>query len=376
MQFTERTRDGRLRAPVFQGAGGGRRRAGGARAAAGRGRPAQSGQGLLPRRRGHQGRPVRVLRARSRRCWCRTCATARSRCCAIPDGIDGKSFFQKDAPDHMPAVDPHLHPRGHPLRAGQRRRQPAVDGEHGLHRHAPLAGPPRPPRPARPGHVRPRPGGRRAPIDTVVEVALLVRDALSALGLEGVPKTSGGKGMHVLVPVERRYEHAEARGRSSRPWPGRCARTHPELITTALAAGGASRRADRRQPERPRPDDGLGVYSVRPRPGCAGLDAAGAGTSWTPELDPTAFTMEAVLERVSRLRRPRRAPPAPPPAAAVAFLGRLLRPAGLRLPFASPRAMPGGRPAGRARPSSRSRRRLATSLPSRFCSITSSSRSR
>ena len=50
------------------------------------------------------------------------------------------------------------------------------------------------------------------PFATVVKVALLLRDALSALDLVGVPKTSGGKGMHVLVPVERRYEHAEARG--------------------------------------------------------------------------------------------------------------------------------------------------------------------
>ena len=43
------------------------------------------------------------------------------------------------------------------------------------------------------------------PFSTVVEAALLVRQALDALGLEAVPRTSGGNGMHVLVPVERRH---------------------------------------------------------------------------------------------------------------------------------------------------------------------------
>ena len=54
----------------------------------------------------------------------------------------------------------------------------------------------------------------------MVKVALILRDALTALDLVGVPKTSGGKGMHVLVPIERRYEHAEARGFAP-PWRGR-----------------------------------------------------------------------------------------------------------------------------------------------------------
>jgi bifunctional non-homologous end joining protein LigD len=38
-----------------------------------------------------------------------------------------------------------------------------------------------------------------------VEVALLVKQALDALGVASFPKTSGALGLHVLVPIERRY---------------------------------------------------------------------------------------------------------------------------------------------------------------------------
>jgi bifunctional non-homologous end joining protein LigD len=45
----------------------------------------------------------------------------------------------------------------------------------------------------------------------VVQVALLVKEVLDALDLEGLPKTSGSDGMHVLVPIE-----PERRGQDDR----------------------------------------------------------------------------------------------------------------------------------------------------------------
>src|SRR5204863_190134 len=45
----------------------------------------------------------------------------------------------------------------------------------------------------------------------VVEVALVVKQALDALGLISFPKTSSAEGMHVLVPVERRYMYGQTR---------------------------------------------------------------------------------------------------------------------------------------------------------------------
>ena len=54
--------------------------------------------------------------------------------------------------------------------------------------------------------------GDRSRFADVLEAALLVRGELERLGLEGWPKTSGGRGLHVFVPLEPgRYTHAQAR---------------------------------------------------------------------------------------------------------------------------------------------------------------------
>jgi bifunctional non-homologous end joining protein LigD len=47
--------------------------------------------------------------------------------------------------------------------------------------------------------------------DLIVEAALLVKDILDRIGLEGYPKTTGGDGMHVYVPVEPIYTYEETR---------------------------------------------------------------------------------------------------------------------------------------------------------------------
>src|SRR4029077_6460458 len=46
----------------------------------------------------------------------------------------------------------------------------------------------------------------------VKETALIVRDILHGLDLEGFPKTTGSRGIHVLVPIVRRYSFEESRG--------------------------------------------------------------------------------------------------------------------------------------------------------------------
>jgi bifunctional non-homologous end joining protein LigD len=45
----------------------------------------------------------------------------------------------------------------------------------------------------------------------IVEAALLVKEKLDALGLTGYPKTTGGDGMHIFIPIEPRYSYEQAR---------------------------------------------------------------------------------------------------------------------------------------------------------------------
>src|SRR3989304_579153 len=47
--------------------------------------------------------------------------------------------------------------------------------------------------------------------EQVKEVAMTVRRILDDLGLEGFPKTTGSRGIHVLVPVARRHALEETR---------------------------------------------------------------------------------------------------------------------------------------------------------------------
>ena len=50
-----------------------------------------------------------------------------------------------------------------------------------------------------------------APYDLIVDAALLIRELLHEVGLEGYPKTTGGDGMHVYVPLEPVYTFEQAR---------------------------------------------------------------------------------------------------------------------------------------------------------------------
>ena len=99
----------------------------------------------------------------------------------------------------------------------------------------------------------------------VIQVALLVKEVLDALGLAGFPKTSGSDGMHVLVPVERRYTYEDTR-EFAEIVAGTLARTHRGLVTTEWT------KAKRRGVLIDANQNGEGktiasVYSVRPHPG-------------------------------------------------------------------------------------------------------------
>ncbi|MBM3465027.1 MAG: DNA ligase D [Armatimonadetes bacterium] len=51
----------------------------------------------------------------------------------------------------------------------------------------------------------------KCPFDTVIEAALLMREILEQIGLEGFPKTSGGRGLHVYVPIAGGYDFDQTR---------------------------------------------------------------------------------------------------------------------------------------------------------------------
>jgi bifunctional non-homologous end joining protein LigD len=223
-----------------------------------------------------------------------------------PDGWQGKHFFQKDAPSHMPAWIPTFEYRSTSRATREKRtlRYPLVNDDLALLWMANMGcidmntWYSRVDRPDRPDWVLfDLDPSHDVGFPEVVRVALLIKDVLDALGLEGFPKTSGADGFHVLVPVERRQTYARTR-ELSEIVAGTLARLHPGLVTTEWA------KAKRRGVLIDANQNGEGktiasVYSVRPGAG-APVSTPLRWEEVTEDLDPASFTMEAVLARVRR----------------------------------------------------------------------------
>jgi bifunctional non-homologous end joining protein LigD len=222
-----------------------------------------------------------------------------------PDGAAGKAFFQKDAPKHMPEWIPrhraHVSTRESPPRK-KWIQAPLVNDEDALLWMVDMGcidmntWYSRVDRPDRPDFVlfdldpSPDVGFRET-----AQVALIVKAALDALGLVSFPKTSSAEGMHILVPIERRYTFDDTR-EFSEIVARAIARAHHGLATNEWS------KSKRRGVLIDSNQNGEGktiasVYSVRPRPG-APVSTPLRWDEVHEGLDPLAFTMDAVLERV------------------------------------------------------------------------------
>jgi bifunctional non-homologous end joining protein LigD len=174
-----------------------------------------------------------------------------------PDGITGKSFFQKDAPDFAPdwirteriySEDSQRDIHYFVVDDVESLRYVANMGTIPLHFWGARVG-----QLDRPDWFNLDLDPKGAPFTDVVAVARMLKKLLDRLELPSHIKTSGATGLHLLVPLGARYSHEEAR-------------TFARLLATlgAEAAGGIATiarpiHAPRRQgiyrlrPERPRP---------------------------------------------------------------------------------------------------------------------------
>ena len=222
-----------------------------------------------------------------------------------PDGWKGGHFFQKQAPSHMPDWIKRV-PFPASTREGEKKviDYALVNDELALLWMVNMAcidmhvWSSRRDRPEHPDWVMfdldPAEG---ATFEDVVTVANLVRETLELLDLQGFPKTSGSRGIHVLVPIARRHTHGEAREFASIV-AGALARAHPGLVTTEWTKKkrrGVLVDANQNGPGK----TNASVYSVRPRAG-APVSTPLRWEEIVPGLDLTAFTMGEVLDRVAR----------------------------------------------------------------------------
>jgi len=135
------------------------------------------------------------------------------------------------------------------------------------------------------------------PWKALVEATLLTRTLLEGLGLKSFLKTTGGKGLHVVAPIERRYGAGELRGAAARLTAIVVGR-RPELVTDEFRK---ARRGGRVMLDPSRNGTGATIvapYSPRAR------EEATVSFPVTPEelatVSPADFTVASVPAMLDR----------------------------------------------------------------------------
>jgi bifunctional non-homologous end joining protein LigD len=154
-----------------------------------------------------------------------------------PDGIDGFMFFQKNVPKYAPEWVQTV-----PLPSGGKRKEVRyilcnskrtllwLGNQASIEFHPWLS---RADRVHRPDQLVLDIDPSEDDFARAVDVALLMKEVLDESGLEGVAKTSGAKGVHVYVPLQRRHTYSAVRAAAVRL--GRRAEERaPDLATTAF----------------------------------------------------------------------------------------------------------------------------------------------
>jgi bifunctional non-homologous end joining protein LigD len=100
----------------------------------------------------------------------------------------------------------------------------------------------------------------------VVDTALTLRELLEQEGFASWPKLTGGKGLHLMVPLRERMTH-DASHRRSRTIAEQLARTDPERFTVSATLSSRPRRLFIDYLRNGRGTTAIGTYSPRARPG-------------------------------------------------------------------------------------------------------------
>ena len=135
----------------------------------------------------------------------------------------------------------------------------------------------------------------------VVEAAAEVRNRMTELGLESFLKTTGGKGLHVVIPMQRKYS-----------WPA--VKAFARAIAESMAHDSPARFIANMSKEKRKgrifvdylrndlTSTAVSAWSARARPG-ATVSTLLDWSELKPELKPSAFTIETVPERLAKQTR-------------------------------------------------------------------------
>jgi bifunctional non-homologous end joining protein LigD len=136
----------------------------------------------------------------------------------------------------------------------------------------------------------------------VISAALEVRERLKAIGLDSFVKTTGGKGLHVVVPVEQVTEWRAAKA-FAKTFSDAMAADAPERYLTRISKAERTGRIFIDYLRNDPTSTAVGPYSTRSRPGAP----VAMPVEWNDldeKLDPKQFNVETVPARIASIKDP------------------------------------------------------------------------
>lgn len=137
----------------------------------------------------------------------------------------------------------------------------------------------------------------RAVIDSMREM----RSLLEGIGLRSFPKSTGGKGLHVVVPIEPSATWTMVKD-FTRTLAEVMAERHPERYTTNMAKRARTGRIFIDYLRNDRGATAIAPFSTRARPG-APIAVPLSWSEVTEKLSPAQFTVERVRARLKKMRK-------------------------------------------------------------------------
>jgi DNA ligase D len=141
----------------------------------------------------------------------------------------------------------------------------------------------------------PQPG---TDFDDAVRVAACARELLDELGYVGFPKTSGGRGVHIYVRIEPRWDFVDVR-HAAIAFGRELSRRMPDQVTTNWWKEERGERIFIDYNQNARDRTIASAYSVRPRPGAP----VSAPVTWDelPEVAPEDINVETMPARFAEV---------------------------------------------------------------------------
>lgn len=137
------------------------------------------------------------------------------------------------------------------------------------------------------------------PFHKVMQVALIVREAMNMLGITGYPKTSGSSGMHIFIPLSGEHTFSEVAAAMKR-LAEIIVEVYPEGVTLERNVGRRTGKVYLDYLQNGRGKTMAFPYSLRPEPGATVSTPLNWDEVGEMNIDPRMFDINTIWKRLEK----------------------------------------------------------------------------